>query len=98
MDDADRTHSGGFDFVDARGERHAIRREELLERVTAMIQACEGCESVRVIEVTRLDWPDKDGVNWSRALVLDPAGVQPEVYSLAYAQVIGTAHDTWNLK
>ena len=50
------------------------------------------------IGVTRLDFPDKDGRNWSRSLVLDAAGVAPEIYSLAYGAVIGTAHETWNLK
>ena len=100
MDDSEATQSGDFVFGDddTNPGRRAVSREELLERLTAMIQACEGCEQVRVIDVARLDWPDKDGRNWSRSIVLDPAGVQPEVYSLAYAEVIGTAHDTWNLK
>ena len=78
--------------------RQTISREDLMQRLTKMIQTCEGCERVRVVGVTRLDSPDKDGRNWSHSLVLDAAGVQAEVYSLAYALVIGTAHDTWNLK
>jgi hypothetical protein len=78
--------------------RQAIAKEDLMMRLTKMIQSCEGCESVSVVGVTRLDFPDKDGRNWSRSLVLDAAGVPAEVYSLAYASVIGTAHDTWNLK
>lgn len=80
------------------GTRSTLSRDELLERLTKMIQACEGCENVRVVAVTRLDFPDKDGRNWSRSLVLDAAGVDPEVYSLAYGAIIGTAHETWNLK
>jgi hypothetical protein len=78
--------------------RQTISREDLMQRLTKMIQTCEGCENVRVVGVTRLDFPDKDGRNWARSLVLDAAGVPAEIYSLAYASVIGTAHDTWNLK
>ena len=78
--------------------RQALTREELMDRLTTMIQSCEGCEKVRVVSVTRLDFPDKDGRNWSRSIVLDPAGVAPEVYSLGYGAIIGTAHETWNLK
>jgi len=75
-------------------KRQTLSRDELMDRLTKMIQACEGCEKVRVIDVTRLDWPDKDGHNWSHAVVLDPAGVPPEVYVLAYGEAIGAAHDT----
>jgi hypothetical protein len=78
--------------------RQSLSREDLMDRLTKMIQSCEGCEKVRVVGITRLDFPDKDGRNWSRSIVLDPAGVKPEVYSLAYGAVIGTAHETWNLK
>ena len=88
-------------FGDLGGEpvkRATLTREELLDRLTKMIQSCEGCENVRVVSITRLDFPDKDGRNWSRSIVLDPAGVEPEVYALAYGAVIGTAHETWNLK
>jgi hypothetical protein len=28
--------------------------------------------------------------------VLDPAGVAPEVYALAYASMINTARESWN--
>jgi len=100
MDDDDATVNREI-FGDIGGEevkRQTLSREELMDRLTKMIQACEGCEKVRVISVTRLDFPDKDGRNWSRSLVLDPAGVPPEVYSLGYGAVIGTAHETWNLK
>ena len=101
MDDDDATVNRAI-FGDLDGgesvARQAISREDLMQRLTKMIQTCEGCEQVRVIGVTRLDFPDKDGRNWSRSLVLDSAGVPAEVYSLGYASVIGTAHDTWNLK
>ena len=100
MDDDDSTVNREI-FGDIGGDevkRQSLSREDLMERLTKMIQACEGCEKVRVISVTRLDFPDKDGRNWSRSLVLDPAGVAPEVYSLGYGAIIGTAHETWNLK
>jgi hypothetical protein len=101
VDDDDATVNRAiFGDLDAGGAvaRQTISREDLMQRLTKMIQSCEGCESVRVISVTRLDTPDKDGRNWSHALVLESEGVPAEVYSLAYASVIGTAHDTWNLK
>ena len=101
MDDDDATVNRAI-FGDLDGgepvSRQTVSREDLLQRLTKMIQTCEGCEEVRVVGVTRLDAPDKDGRNWSHSLVLDAAGVPAEVYSLAYASVIGTAHDTWNLK
>ena len=101
MDDDDATVNRAI-FGELGGDeevkRQTLSREELMDRLTKMIQACEGCEKVRVISVTRLDFPDKDGRNWSRSLILDPAGVPPEIYSLGYGAIIGTAHDTWNLK
>jgi len=78
--------------------RQALSRGELVTRVTALMQSCEGCESVRVLDVTPLDGPDKGGCNWSFTLVLDKAGVEAEVYGLAYAQVIGMARSSWNLQ
>jgi len=100
MDDDDATVNRAIFGEIGEGEvkRQTLSREELLDRLTKMIQACDGCEKVRVVGITRLDFPDKDGRNWSRSIVMDPAGVAPEVYSLAYGAVIGTAHDTWNLK
>jgi len=101
MDDDDATVNraifGDLDIGESVA-RQTISREDLMQRLTKMIQSCEGCENVRVISVTRLDTPDKDGRNWSHALVLDAPGVPAEVYSLAYASVIGTAHESWNLK
>ena len=89
-----------FSFGDdgARPERQALSRGELLARVTALMQSCEGCENVGVVAVTPLDGPDTAGCNWSFTLVLDAAGVTPEVYGLAYAQVIGMARSSWNLQ
>jgi hypothetical protein len=79
-------------------ERQALSRGELLARVTALMQSCEGCEHVNVIGVTPLDGPDEAGCNWSLTLVLDTAGVAAEVYGFAYAQVIGMARSSWNLE
>ena len=60
--------------------------------------SCEGCENVSVTEVYRLEKADsRDGCNWSLALMLDAAGVEPEVYSLAYGAAIAMARDSWNL-
>src|SRR5687768_7700348 len=82
----------------AQAERQALSRSELLAYVTALMQSCEGCESVSVVEVTPFDRPDTTGCNWSYTLVLEAAGVPPEVYGLAYAQVIGMARSSWNLQ
>jgi hypothetical protein len=101
-EDGDATFSGGFLFgkdddaaADARQE---LEREELLARVSSLMQAFEGCEKLRVIDVTRLEKPDRAGCNWSMSIVLDPAGVAPEVYVLAYGEAIVMARERWNLK
>src|SRR5262245_5299908 len=99
-DEADTTAEGFVfgDLGDIKGRRDLLSRDELLAGLTALIRACEGCEHVSVIEVTQFDKPDHcDGCNWSLALVLDPAGVAPEVYGLAYAAVLETARASWNL-
>jgi len=74
-----------------------LSRAELLARVTALMQSCEGCGNVGVVGVTPLDRPDSAGCNWSYTLELDAAGVPAEVYGLAYTQVIGIARSSWNL-
>jgi len=97
--DPESTSDGGFAFLDLAGSaRQLVSPEELCARLTALISSCEGCENVRVLEVYRLDRIDrKDGCNWSLAIVLDPAGVEPEVYALAYGSVLHTARASWNL-
>jgi len=75
-----------------------VSRFELLQRVSALMQSCEGCEEVRVVGVTRLAAPDNEGCNWSFTFVLEPSGVTPEVYGLAYATVIAVARSSWNLQ
>ena len=87
-----------FDEDGVQSARQALPRAELLARVTALLQSCEGCESVRVVDVAPLDRPDRAGCNWSYTLVLDAAGVAPEVYAFGYAQVIALARSTWNLQ
>ncbi len=72
--------------------------DELLSQLTMQFRTYEGCEKMRVIGVTRLDPPDTSGCNWSMSIVLDPAGVTPDVYSLVWAEVIVAARATWNLK
>jgi hypothetical protein len=101
LDDAEDTFSGGFLFgkdEESGTERQALARHELLARLSALMRSCEGCENVAVLEVTALDAPDTSGCNWSLAVVLDPAGVAPEVYALAYASVIMEARERWNLQ
>ena len=99
--DADRTDSGGFLFGEDDTNplgRQLLSPAELAARLSALIGTCEGCEQVKVIDITRLDAPDTDGCNWSMSVVLDPSGVAPEVYALAYAQMIVVARAGWNLK
>ena len=98
--DPDETFSADFLFgVAAQSERQLLSPEELCSRLTALIRSCEGCENVSVIEVYRLEKADsRDGCNWSLALMLDPAGVEPEVYVLAYGAVLAMARERWNLE
>lgn len=101
FDDPEATDRGAafFDEFAFRGKREVVSRQALLDGLTALMRTCEGCENVSVIGVDRLDPADsRDGCNWGLTLVLDPAGVAPEVYALAYAMVIHSARETWNLK
>ena len=96
--DAESTQSGGFLFDSGESERQPLAMPDLLARLTKLIQSFEGCERVAVTELTRLDAPDSAGCNWSAAVVLAPAGVAPEIYTLAYASVVFMARSSWNLK
>ena len=98
LDDPEATASGGFLFGDDEPPRQVLSREELLARLSALMRSCDGCENVAVLGATRLDKPDEGGCNWSSTIVLDPAGVAPEVYALAYASVIAMARSSWNLE
>jgi hypothetical protein len=101
LNDPEATSSGGFLFGQDepnQAERQALSRADFLARLSALVQSCEGCEHVTVIGVTRLYAPDTEGCNWSSSVVLDPAGVAPEVYVLAYASAVAVARASWNLK
>lgn len=97
LNDPDNTAGGlfGVDDTSPLG-RQTLVKEELLERLTAMMQACEGCEAVKVIDVFA-DSPDKAGCNWSMTLVLEANGVEAPVYALGYGMIIATARESWNL-
>src|SRR5258708_12104087 len=78
VEDPEATFNGGFllgETDPAQAKRQALSYAELLTRVSALMQSCEGCEAVSVIGVTPLDGPDTDGSNWSFTLVLNTAGV-----------------------
>ena len=99
--DADVTLEGDFLFGDDEStvpQRSILERGELLGRLTALLRSCEGCERVAVVGVARLEPADATGCNWSSTLVLDPAGVAPEVYAAGYADVILSARACWNLQ
>ena len=95
-DDPEATANGGF--YSGSAERQVLSRDELLERLSALIRSCDGCENVVVTATTRLEHPDSDGCNWSASLVLDPRGTAPEVYAFAYASMITMARASWNLE
>ena len=100
MSDPEATFSGDFLFGEddaTRPGHQPLAYADLVARLTALIQSCEGCEQVAVIGITRLDALDTDGCNWSSSVVLDPAGVPPEVYAIAYASVVAIARASWNL-
>jgi hypothetical protein len=102
LNDPEATFSGGGfllgDEEPGQSERQVLSRADLLARLSALVQSCEGCEHVAVIGVTPLDGPDTEGCNWSSSVVLEPAGVSPEVYVIAYAQAVAVARASWNLK
>ena len=97
-DDPDRTLQIPGAGASARpAGRASVSEADLLKVLTAHFQANEACRAVRVISITRLDAPDTEGCNWSSSVVLDPAGVAPEVYALVYAEVVKRARERYNL-
>jgi hypothetical protein len=98
-DDPDKTlqTSPGAAPAPAPPRRAAVSEPELLKLLTAHFQANEQTRAVRVLRVTRLDAPDSTGCNWSSSVILDPAGVAPEVYALVYAEVVKRARERYNL-
>ena len=77
--------------------RTAISEADLLKLLTTHFQANEQTRAVSVVRITRLDTPDTEGCNWSSSVVLDPAGVGPEVYAVVYAEVVKRARERYNL-
>jgi hypothetical protein len=101
LNDPDRTTGGEFTFGEAPAGpdgRKAFSREELMQNLSAMISTVDGCEKVKVVDITRMDPPDNSGCNWSTSVVLDPGGTTPEVYVLGYATIVFMARTSWNLK
>ena len=98
--DPEATANNEFLFGDFKGsKREVLSQNALLARLDVLIRSHEGCENVTVLEVYPLDKVDRrDGCNWSLAIMLDPAGVAPEIYAIAYAQAIAMARASWNLK
>src|SRR5258708_33364623 len=94
VEDPEATFNGAFllgETDPAQAKRQALSYAELLTRVSALMQSCEGCEAVTVVGVTPLDGPDTDGCNWSFTLVLNTAGLGPEGPGAALAPGIGMA-------
>jgi hypothetical protein len=79
------------------GGIQAVSEEDLVNWLTAQFQSYPGCAQVSVVRVTRLELPDSEGCNWSRTLVLDPAGAQPSDYVLAYAAAVEKGRKRFNL-
>lgn len=97
-DDPDRTLKMPGAGASARPVGRALVSEpDLLKLLTTHFQANEACRAVRVIGITRLDAPDTEGCNWSSSVVLDPAGVGPEIYAVVYAEVVKRARERYNL-
>ena len=82
-----------FDEDGIQEARQVLPRAELLARVTSLIQSCEGCGSVAVVGVTRLDLVDAHGAHiltlaerdhgpGEHSVHLDAAGLAPGMYLL----------------
>lgn len=98
--DPEATANNEFLFGDFKGsKREVLTQNALLARLDVLIRSHEGCENVTALEVYPLDKIDRrDGCNWSLAILLDPAGVAPEIYAVGYALAIAMARASWNLK
>jgi|SRR3954464_481245 len=96
--DSDATLGGGDHTIPGVHGRHAVHEVDLLRLLTEQFRTHEGCERVSVVGVHRFERADSEGCNWSSSLILDPAGVAPELYVLAYGAIIGHARQIWNLR
>lgn len=74
-----------------------VSEAELVRWLTEQFQAFADCGPVAVARVFRMDAPDSEGCNWSRTLVLEPHGVSPEIYVLAYAVIVEKARKAFVL-
>src|SRR5258706_10418779 len=86
VEDPEATFNGAFllgETDPAQAKRQVLSYAELLTRVSALMQSCEGCEAVTVVGVTPLDGPDTDGCNWSFTLLLNTACLDPQAHGLA---------------
>ena len=77
--------------------RREVSEAELLRVLTAAMRMREECAAMSVVGITRLDALDTDGCNWSSSVVLETAGVAPEVYAVVYADVVKQARERYNL-
>ena len=75
-----------------------VAEAALVRWLSAQFQAYPECAAVTVQQLFRLDMPDSEGCNWSRTLVLDPAGVSPDAYALVYAAVVEKARKAFLLE
>ena len=62
-DDPEATFNGDVFFSAGDVRRQQISYAELLSRLSRLMQSCEGCDNVRVLDVTRLDKPEAGGCN-----------------------------------
>ena len=89
-------HDAGVPELEAAGPR-PVGEGDLVRWLTAQFQTFPECAQVTVEGVFRLEPPDSEGCNWSRTLVLDPHGVPPVEYVLAYAAIVEQARKAFNL-
>ena len=75
----------------------AVSHEELIKWLSARLQTYPHCDKVTVERLAKLERPDTDGCNWSRSLVLNPAGTSAIHYGIAYASVLREARRRFNL-
>jgi len=90
-------HGAGAPALPEVGPRR-VGEAELVRWLTAQFQTWPDCAAVTVEQVFRLEAPDSEGCNWSRTLVLDPHGVSPTLYVLAYAASVEKARKAFVLE
>lgn len=78
--------------------QQSVSAEELVKWLSAQLQTYPHCDEVTVERLTRLERSDADGCNWSRSLVLAPAGTSPIHYGIAYASVLRQARKRFNIR